>query len=292
MAGCMSTRATDGAYEAGTAGNERITALAGALLFVLLAAEGVTIVAIRPLFSAHVFIGALLPGPVALKLGSTGYGFLRYYAGSPAYRRKGPPHPVMRLLAPPLVIATLVLFGSGVLLLEVDPAHHGPWMTRPSGELRGAAHIGWTARSRLLVAGASTYRRRLATALGTGRLHDPSSWPRGARPARGSGHCCTPPSASTKLEQLAGCQALTTDTVTSHRTHIAHSATVHAQCHCLGPEWSPRSLSPRTLSQASAEAAGSSAIASSVPSDPPGRTDHEDDSWRRASSSMGRAADF
>ena len=40
-----------------------------ALLLFLLAAEGVTVPFVRPLLSPHVFIGAMLIPPVALKLG-------------------------------------------------------------------------------------------------------------------------------------------------------------------------------------------------------------------------------
>jgi hypothetical protein len=105
----------------GIAGNERLTAAAAALLFVLLAAEGVTIVLLRPLFSAHVFIGMLLIPPVALKLGSTGWRFVRYYRRDPEYRRKGPPLLPLRLLAPLVVASTVGVFGTGVALLVVGP---------------------------------------------------------------------------------------------------------------------------------------------------------------------------
>src|SRR6266700_2655738 len=44
----------------------------------------------------HMFVGLLLIPPVALKLASTGYRFVRYYTASPAYRRKAPP-PRVRL---------------------------------------------------------------------------------------------------------------------------------------------------------------------------------------------------
>ena len=101
----------------GTDGNERLTATTGALLLLLLAAEGVTTVFIRPLLSLHMFLGVLLIPPVALKLASAGYRFFSYYAGSQRYRLKGPPQIVMRLLAPVLVASTGVVFASGVVLL-------------------------------------------------------------------------------------------------------------------------------------------------------------------------------
>ena len=59
---------------------------AGALLFVLLAVLGVTILRIGQLMWLHLFLGLLLIGPLALKLASTGYRFARYYTGQPSYR--------------------------------------------------------------------------------------------------------------------------------------------------------------------------------------------------------------
>jgi hypothetical protein len=106
----------------GAEGNARLTALTGLVLLGLLAAEGVTILAIRPLLSAHVFIGLLLIPPVALKLAAIGYRFVRYYTRDLEYVRKGPPAPVMRLLvAPALVMSTLTVFATGVALLVIGP---------------------------------------------------------------------------------------------------------------------------------------------------------------------------
>jgi len=105
----------------GPEGNERLTAATGAVLFLLLAAEGVTILFIRPLLSTHVFIGMLLIPPVALKTASAGWRFFRYYAGDRAYRVKGPPILPLRLLAPLVVASTVVLFATGVALLVVGP---------------------------------------------------------------------------------------------------------------------------------------------------------------------------
>ncbi len=106
-----------------TAGNERLTATVGAILLVLLAVEGLTILSIRQLLSPHIVVGLLLIPPVLLKLASTGYRFVRYYAGDRDYVAKGPPHLVMRLLAPLLVVSTATLFGTGVLLLALGPRH-------------------------------------------------------------------------------------------------------------------------------------------------------------------------
>jgi hypothetical protein len=105
----------------GTDGNERLTALTGILLIVLLAALGVTILRIGQLLWVHLFLGLLLIGPVALKLASTGYRFMRYYTREPRYRRKGPPMTALRLLAPLVVLSTVVVFASGVALLLIGP---------------------------------------------------------------------------------------------------------------------------------------------------------------------------
>jgi hypothetical protein len=106
----------------GTAGNEQLTAIVGAMLFVLLAVIGVTIVRIGQLLWLHLFLGLLLIGPVVLKLASTGYRFVRYYTNDPIYRRKGPPEIQLRLIAPIIVISTVVVFVTGVILLFVGPA--------------------------------------------------------------------------------------------------------------------------------------------------------------------------
>jgi hypothetical protein len=105
----------------GTDGNERLTAIAGVLLLALFAVLGATIVRIGQLLWLHLFLGLLLIGPVALKLASTGYRFARYYLATAAYRMKGPPHPLLRVLAPILVVTTLAVFVTGVLLLVDGP---------------------------------------------------------------------------------------------------------------------------------------------------------------------------
>jgi len=105
----------------GSEGNRRLTGATAAVLLVLLAVEGVTLLAIRQLVSAHVFIGMLLLPPVALKLATTGYRFARYYTGHGEYRADGPPHPLLRLLGPVVVLSTAALFASGVGLAVLGP---------------------------------------------------------------------------------------------------------------------------------------------------------------------------
>lgn len=102
-------------------GNERLTAAAGAVLFVLLAVEGVTILFLRPLLTVHIFVGMILLAPAAVKIGSTSYRFFRYYSGAADYRWKGPPHPLHRVLGPVLVASTVTVLGTGVGLAVAGP---------------------------------------------------------------------------------------------------------------------------------------------------------------------------
>lgn len=112
----------------GAEGNERLTALTGAVLLLLLAAEGITILRLGRLLTAHFFIGMLLLGPVALKAGSTIYRFIRYYAGSAPYRSKGPPALLLRLLGPVIVASTAGVFGTGIALALAGPAGRQTWL--------------------------------------------------------------------------------------------------------------------------------------------------------------------
>jgi hypothetical protein len=102
--------------------------MTGAVLLLLLAAEGFTILRLGRLLTLHFFIGMLLLGPVALKAGSVMYRFFRYYTGSAPYRRKGPPAPLLRLLGPVLLLLTCCVFGTGVMLAIVGPAGRQPWL--------------------------------------------------------------------------------------------------------------------------------------------------------------------
>jgi len=105
----------------GAEGNERLTVTVALTLLVLLAAEGVTILRIGQLLTPHEFIGVLLIPPVALKLASTGYRTLSYYRRRRTYVDKGPPQLLLRVLvAPVLVVSTLVVFGTGVALLWLN----------------------------------------------------------------------------------------------------------------------------------------------------------------------------
>ena len=120
------TSGPNGGHWSAVVGNERLTGLAGAVLLVLIVVELATVPTLGALLSTHVVVGVLLAGPLLVKLGSTGYRFVRYYTGSPAYVRKGPPHLPLRVLAPLLVATTLVVIGSGIGLVVTGPLYHGP----------------------------------------------------------------------------------------------------------------------------------------------------------------------
>jgi hypothetical protein len=111
----------------GTTGNELLTAVTGAVLIVLLAALGITIIRIGSLLWEHLFIGLLLVGPLVLKLASTGYRFVRYYTRDAVYVEHGPPPLPLRLLAPMVVLSTLVVFVTGLILLFGGPRTRATW---------------------------------------------------------------------------------------------------------------------------------------------------------------------
>ena len=112
----------------GTDGNERLTTVTGVILIVMLAAIGFTIPQLHQFIWMHLFVGFLLIGPVLLKVATTGYRFVRYYTHDPAYRRKGPPEIVLRLIAPIVVLSTIGVFATGVGLIIVGPADRNPML--------------------------------------------------------------------------------------------------------------------------------------------------------------------
>jgi hypothetical protein len=98
------------------AGNERMTSITGAVLFVLLGLIGITVLQVRALLPEHLLLGFVLIPPLGLKIFSTGYRFVRYYTGDPLYRRAGPPRLMLRLIAPIVVLSTIALFVTGLEL--------------------------------------------------------------------------------------------------------------------------------------------------------------------------------
>src|SRR5439155_14108212 len=111
-------------FGGGSGGNEQLTAIVATLLLVLLAIEGATLLNLQSLLTMHAFVGMLIIPVVALKLASAGWRMLRYYLRGVEDVRRGPPHVVVRVLvAPAIVVSTIVLLGTGVALLVVDQTH-------------------------------------------------------------------------------------------------------------------------------------------------------------------------
>jgi hypothetical protein len=124
----------------GAEGNERMTAMTGAVLLILLIVECCTILQIGHYLTLHVFLGMLLLGPVALKATSVIYRFARYYTGSAPYRRKGPPALLLRLIGPIIVLLTACVFGSGIMLTATGSSYGPPtgWL-----EVHRLSFIAW-----------------------------------------------------------------------------------------------------------------------------------------------------
>jgi hypothetical protein len=111
-------------FSGGSDGNEQLTAIVGTLLLVVLAIEGATLLNLGSLLTMHAFVGMLLIPIVALKLSSTGWRMLRYYLRGDEYVRRGAPHLALRVLvAPVIVVSTVLLLATGVALLALDETH-------------------------------------------------------------------------------------------------------------------------------------------------------------------------
>jgi hypothetical protein len=107
----------------GADGNERLSIALGVPLVALLGVEVLTTLDLPSYLSVHMFLGLVVLPVVSLKIASTSWRALRYYTGSSDYARLGTPQLVLRVLAPPLVIVTVVLFGSGVAFFAVHATH-------------------------------------------------------------------------------------------------------------------------------------------------------------------------
>lgn len=150
---------SSGQVEATTSGvgaNARLTALTGALLVVLLAAMGITVLRVRELLPQHFLLGFLLIPPLALKMTTTGYRFIRYYTGDPAYRRAGPPQLLMRLIAPIVVLSTAAVFITGLELWLFGLRFGSDWIEAhklsfmiwlPATAVHVLGHMGTTTRA-------------------------------------------------------------------------------------------------------------------------------------------------
>ncbi len=141
----------------GVEANSRLTASTGAIIFVLLAAEGVTVLRVHSLLRLHVILGMVLVPVVLLKVATTTYRAARYYLRASAYQRRGPPPLVLRLLGPVVVVLTVVVLATGIVLLLLGPDHRSPWF-----QLHKASFIVWFAAMTVHVLGHFVETVRLA----------------------------------------------------------------------------------------------------------------------------------
>ena len=122
----------------GVEANAQLTGVTGALLSVMLAIEGLTILRVHDLVKPHVFVGMVIGALVCLKLASTGYRFARYYIGDPAYVRKGAPHPILRMIGPFVALTSIAVVVTGIVLVRGGRSARDPWLT-----LHKASFIVW-----------------------------------------------------------------------------------------------------------------------------------------------------
>ena len=116
-----------------------MTSLTGLVLLVVLAVEGFTILSVQQMIKLHIVLGLFLIGPVLWKSDTTGYRFIRYYGHHEAYVRKGPPHIVLRVLGPLVILSSLAVLGTGVGLIFDGHQHgHRPTIARDEHGLRAA----------------------------------------------------------------------------------------------------------------------------------------------------------
>jgi len=101
----------------GVEGNRRLTALTGVAQLGVLVLVVLSGLVFGDFPALHYFLGYAAIPLTLLKLASTGWRFLNYYAvRRRTYRTAGPPRPLPRLLAPLLVASTLAAFVTGVVL--------------------------------------------------------------------------------------------------------------------------------------------------------------------------------
>jgi hypothetical protein len=113
------------ADDAGPEGNERLTTLTGAVLLLIFIAECLTVISVGSHLGLHFFLGMLLLGPVAVKIGSTLYRFGRYDTGAGPYVRRGAPAVPLRVLGPFVILTSLAVLVSGIALAVLGPGRGG-----------------------------------------------------------------------------------------------------------------------------------------------------------------------
>ena len=117
-----------GTLDRGVRSNLRLTAVVGLAMLVPLVVVSLSGLSFDQFWRVHYFAGFLLVPLLLVKLGSTGWRMARYYLGDPRYREAGPPRPLLRVLAPVLVVSTVVVFVSGIVMWFAH-SRLQPWST-------------------------------------------------------------------------------------------------------------------------------------------------------------------
>jgi hypothetical protein len=170
----------------GPAGNARLTAWTGLLLLAFFVVECVTLLSLHAMITVHILVGAFLVPLLLLKTATTGWRIARYYVGSDAYRRAGPPPLLLRILGPLVVLTGLAVLGTGLALIVVGGRPFTPIASVAGARvdaltLHQAAFAAWIVVTGLhvlgrtipavkLTAGAGRHRERVPGATGRGGL--------------------------------------------------------------------------------------------------------------------------
>ena len=240
----------------GSTGNEHLTAVVAAVLLLLLAMEGATLLRLQPLLTVHAFVGMLLIPVVALKLASTGWRMLRYYGGGAEYVSRGPPPLILRaLVAPVLILSTLVLFATGTALL-VSRSDRRDSRRPAQGELHRLVRGGCRPRTGARLEAASPSCGHRAAGLG---LRDSSRH-----------RCRRSWSLLSPIATLPAADRLQDQRVSScpprRRLGAAHGVPVHVgQCSGMTPDGYRERLSPRAGVTSTAAALAGTARPSHIP---------------------------
>ncbi|MHB8191474.1 MAG: hypothetical protein ACYDHP_13880 [Ferrimicrobium sp.] len=99
----------------------RLMSLLGVVLFIGLAVEGITVVFIGQLIALHVLLAMILLPVMIYKIVIAFYRFSMYYLGARDFKNAGPPEMLLRVIGPLMILSTVVLMGSGIILIYQFP---------------------------------------------------------------------------------------------------------------------------------------------------------------------------
>jgi hypothetical protein len=116
----------DGAIAMRVFGNRALTSWAGLLLLPGLAVVTLSGLVFGNFWQLHYIAGLSLIPLLLVKLGTTSYRALSYYARRAVYRAAGAPEWAGRLLAPALIVSTIIAMGTGIWMWS-QHSEAQPW---------------------------------------------------------------------------------------------------------------------------------------------------------------------